>query len=70
MILFLDALMDGGRRETEGLVREDVYLKLNGEWNAMPKTECEAKSKGLTLQACHPIMGITNIFSIVFSKGF
>lgn len=69
MVLFLDALRAGGRRETKGLVGEDVYLKLNGKWNAMPKKECEAKSKGFTLQSCYRVMGMTNIFSIVVSKG-
>lgn len=66
VIIFLDTLRAGGRRETGGLVGEDVYLKLNGVWSAMPKNECEAKSKGFTKQACYKIMGISKIFLIGF----
>lgn len=64
-MVFPDTLRAGGRQETGGLLGEDVFLKLNGEWNNMPKNECDATSQGYIKESCFIVMGMTGMHIII-----
>jgi hypothetical protein len=50
-------LKEGGRKDRGGLVAEDIYLKLNGNWTLIPKDECKVEDLGFTKQGCFIGMG-------------
>jgi len=59
-ILFVspDKLKTGGRVDTQGLVAEDVYMKLDGEtWTRLPRMEADAVANGFYEQGCFAGMG-------------
>ncbi|XP_054264505.1 uncharacterized protein LOC128987598 isoform X2 [Macrosteles quadrilineatus] len=58
-VLFMspEKLKAGGRPDPKGLVAEDIYLKLDGNWTLIPKDECKAESLGFTKQGCFIGMG-------------
>uniref|UniRef100_A0A1B6J7C4 Uncharacterized protein n=1 Tax=Homalodisca liturata TaxID=320908 RepID=A0A1B6J7C4_9HEMI len=59
-VLFVspEKLKAGGRQNTDGVVAEDVYVKLNGNWTLISRDECQVETQGFTKQACFLGMGM------------
>lgn len=50
-------MKNGGRNETNGLVADSVWVKLNAKWTEMPVAESDAAALNFTRQGCFVTIG-------------